>query len=331
MAPLFQIHSATTTRRQPLVTFCIVALLVAPALAQSSDDVVALVNDRPISRKEMIDILIDAHGVEVLQQLIMLQLVKQETRKRDIRVTQADVDTEFEESLNRIAQGAGMSGEDATDQNKREALRQVLEERGISMAEFMLSLERNAYLRKLVQKDIRITEETLREEFARTHGEKVAVSHIQIDQRDTRVLNAVMDMLNRGSDFAGLARRFSANPETAARGGEMEPFTFTDPDIPPALREGAFSLKEGGVSNPILVGQFFHILKLNQRIPNSGVRFEDVRNEIEASVRKRAIPQAMSSLAVDLFRKAKVNVLDGALRAKYQEFLDKGAQTAPQP
>jgi len=331
MYDAFPYRTAKNRRRRLAAALGTVLLLVAPALAQPGDEAIALVNDRPISRQEMIDLLIDAHGVEALQQLIVLQLAKQGTRERGVRVSQADIDAEFDASLNRIAQNAGMNGEDATDQNKREALRQVLQERNISMAEYMLSMERNAHLRKLVEKDLHVTEETLREEFARTYGERVSVSHIQIDQRDTRVLNAVVDMLNRGSDFAQLARRFSANPETAARGGEMEPFTFTDPDIPPALREGAFALKEGGVSNPILVGQFFHILKLNRRIPNSGVRFEDVRSEIDANVRKRAIPQAMSSLAVDLFRKANISVLDGKLRAKYQEFLEKSAQTAAAP
>jgi foldase protein PrsA len=308
----------------------LILAVVVPSLAQTDDDVIARVNDRPISRKEMINILVEAHGVEVLQQLIILQLVKQETRSRNMRVTQADVDTEFNEALTRIAEDAGLSGEFATDHNKREALRQVLMERGVSMAEFRLGMERNAHLRKLVEKDLRITEETLREEFARTYGERVVVAHIQIDQRDARVLNGVMDMLNRGSDFAELARRFSRNPETATRGGEMEPFTFTDPDIPPALREAAFSLKEGGVSNPVLAGQFFHILKLLRRIPTSGMKFEDVRGEIEASVRKRAIPQAMSRLALELFQNADVAVFDRDLRARYLEFLEQGEQ-APAP
>jgi parvulin-like peptidyl-prolyl isomerase len=193
------------------------------------------------------------------------------------------------------------------------------------MAEFMISMERNAHLRKLVEADLRITEETLREEFARRYGARVQVRHIQIPQRDNHGLSEALELLARGSDFADVARQLSKNPTTAARGGEMEPFTFDDPNNPAALREAAFALKEGGVSNPVLAGQFFHILKAERRIPADRARFEDKRDEVEKSLRERAIPQAMGKLAVDLFQEAKITVLDSKLRGKYQEFLDRGA------
>ena len=307
------------------------ALASMPAVRADDGDAVALVNGHPIAREELIDVLLDAHGVEVLQQLIILRVAKQETRERALRVTKADVDAEFQSSLDRIAANAGMSREEATQQNKREALRQVLDERGISMAEFIIGMERNAHLRKLVEKDLRITEETLREEFARRYGARVVVRHIQIDQRDGRGLNEALELLARGSDFADVARQLSKNPETAARGGEMEPFTFDDPEIPAALREGAFSLKEGGVSNPVLVGQFFHILKLERRIPADQAHFKEKRAELEQGIRERAIPQAMAKLATELFKEARVAVLDSKLRPKYQEFLEQGSAGPPQP
>lgn len=302
------------------------------ATAQADDgDAVALVNGHPIAREELIEALLDAHGVDVLQQLIILQVAKQETRTRGMRLSTADVEAEFQSSLDQIADNAGMSAEEATEANKREALRQLLDERGLSLGEFMIGMERNAHLRKLVEADLRITEETLREEFARRYGARVQVRHIQIPQRDSRGLNQALELLGRGADFADVARQLSQNPETAARGGEMEPFTFDDPDVPAALRETAFSLKEGGVSNPVLAGQFFHILKLDRRIPAGGARFEDKRAELEQSIRARAIPQAMATLAVELFKEAKITVLDSKLRTRYQEFLERGSSAVTSP
>ncbi len=311
--------------RTLIVCGLLLTTLAAPARAQDGN-AVALVNGQPISRQEMIDILIDARGVEVLQELVILQLAKQEARKRGLTVSRGDIDAEFQRALDRIARESGMNPDEATEQNKRKALRQVLEKRGFSMSEFMLSMKRNAYLRKIVEKDIHITPETLREEFARTYGDKVVVRDIQIPQRDSRTLNEAMDLLRRGADFADVARRLSKNPVTAPRGGEMEPFTFNDPNIPAALREGAFSLKPGGITSPILTGQYFHILKLERRIPQQAVRFEDVRDKIEQQVRARAIPQAMSHLAKDLFTQARIRVLDSRLREKYQQFLKESAQ-----
>jgi len=316
-----------------IMVVLVVALAAAlPSTAQADDgDAVALVNGHPIAREELVDILIEAHGVDVLQQLIILRAAKQETRKRGLRVTPGDVDAEFQSALDRIAENAGMSPNEATEQNKREALRQVLDERGVSLAEFMIGMERNAHLRRLVETDLRITEETLREEFARRYGARVHIRHIQIDQRDNRGLNQALELLARGSDFADVARQLSKNPETAARGGEMEPFTFDDPEIPPAIRETAFALKQGGVSSPVLAGQFFHILKLERRIPADRARFEDKRAEVEKSLRERAIPQAMAKLAVELFKEAKISVLDSNLRAQYQEFLERGSSPVAPP
>jgi len=304
-------------------------ILPAPttAASQADDgDVVALVDGRPIARVELVDILIDAHGVDVLQQLIILRVAKQEARRRNLRVTDADAQVEFREALDRIAEKAGMTPSEATDENKHEALRQVLEERGISMCEFMIGMERNACLRKIAEKDITISEETLREQFARMYGERVVVRHIQIAQRDMRGLNHALDLLSRGADFADAARRLSKNDQTAARGGEMDPFTFDDANIPAALREAAFSLKAGGVSNPVLAGQFYHILKLERRIPADNVRFEDKREEVERSILEAAVPQAMGELALELFRGAKIKILDDKLRGKYNEFLERGTR-----
>ncbi len=308
-------------------TWGVALLLVAAGAAVAQDgNAIALVNGQPLSRQEFIDILIEARGVEVLQQMIVLQVAKQEARRLGLKVTQHDIDVEYQRSLDSIAAEAGMDIDEATEQNKRRALEQVLAERGLSMAEFRLGMRRNAYLRKIVERNLKITEETLREEFARTCGDKVVIRHIQIPQRDTRTLNQAVDMLRNGADFAAVARRLSQNARTAAQGGLMEPFTFDDPKVPPALREAAFSLKPGGISSPILVGRFFHIIKVERRIAQQAVKFEDVREQIERQVRERAIPQAMAKLAKELFVEARIRVLDGKLRERYQQFLDEAAE-----
>jgi len=313
----------------------VLALATAWAVPQAADaddgDAVALVNGHPISREEFVDVLIEAHGVKVLQQLLVLRVAKQECQQRGVRVTKEDVDAEFRSALERIALEAGMGGEFASEENKRKALQQVLDERGISMAEFMVGMERNAYLRKIVAQDMKITEETLREEFDRTFGAKVRIRHIQINRRDTNGLNEAVGLLNRGSDFADVARKLSKNVDTAARGGEMDPFTFTDDGIPAAIRQMAFSLKPGGVSSPVLTGEFFHILRLEERIAPVNARFEDERPKLIKSLRERAFPQAMAKLATDLFKQASIRILDAKLRPKYEEFLQEDTKSATQP
>lgn len=291
------------------------------AQARGDGDAVAVVNGHPIARVDLFDALIDAYGVQVLQQLIVLDLARQETARRKIRVTSGDVEREFQESVERIAQEAGLDPRRSSEAQRMKALETLLEQKSISMAEFRLSMARNAHLRKLVEQDLRLDEPTLREEFSRTYGERVLVRHIQVSFDDGRTLNEVVTHLSRGEDFAELARRLSQNADTAPRGGLMEPFGFDDESIPAALRDGAFALRPGEISTPIRAGQMMHVLKLERRIPPDNVRFEDVRDEVERNMRERALPRRMADLAGELFRQARIQVIDPRLRDRYEEFL----------
>lgn len=310
----------------PFALLCGATLVLPlPTAGAQNGDAVAIVNGKPITKQRINKVLMDAYGVEVMQQLIITELAKRESQRRELRVTRADLDAEFQDALRRIAVESGMSAEDASEENKMKALRTVLDQKRISMAEFMLGMERNAHLRKCVEQEFKPDEATLREEFARTHGEKVRVRHIQISIHNQRALSEVGTLLRRGADFADIARQKSENPETAPRGGELAPFTFQTPMVEPVLREAAFALAPGEISNPIRTDQYFHILKLEERIPPDDVRFESVRDQVEQDMRGRVVPEKMAELAATLFRKASVRVLDVEMRLKYQKFLNQSA------
>jgi parvulin-like peptidyl-prolyl isomerase len=306
------------------------APVVSRCLAQDGD-AVAIINGQPLSKTKLVDVLIESHGLSVLQQLILADLARQHAARLGLRITAADVDREFDDALDRIARESGMAGNLATRDNKLKALNSVLESRGVSMAEFMIGMERNACLRRVVEKELVITDDTLREEFARTYSERVVVRHIQLPVGATGELNAVQAELARGADFADVARRLSRNVETAARGGELAPFTFDDASIPAALREAAFSMRPDEISPAIRTDEWLHILKFERRIPTENVRFEDVRSDVETRLRNREIPERMNRLAQSLFTSAKVAVVDPRLKPKYEELMKQNAQSARQP
>jgi parvulin-like peptidyl-prolyl isomerase len=95
------------------------------------------------------------------------------------------------------------------------------------------------------------------------------------------------------------------------------------------LREAAFSMKPGEVSKPILVGRWWHILKLERRLSSTDARFEDVRAQVEQALRERAIPQEMNRLITALFKKADVKVLDSTLKRKFEKLLKDNVATDP--
>jgi len=310
---------------------CSVTLLAAFSTTGLADDgdALAIVNGHPIARRQVLDLLLETHGLQIMQQVIVLELAQQETRRRGLEVTEADVQAQFQRALDEIAPGRDAAGVPLTDDNKRQALELSLRERCLTMPEFRLAMERNAHLRKLVEQDFRVDEPTLREEFARTYGEKVEVRRITFKAGETAALHEAVDRLNRGEDFAALAQKLSTDAETASRGGLSEPFTFTDTQIPAAIRDVAFSLKPGEVSTPALVGSVVHILKLERRIPPVDVRFEDVRAAVEARLRERVVRQKMTERITTLFDQAKIRVLDPQLKREFDELLKQRSPNKP--
>ncbi|TWT45592.1 Foldase protein PrsA precursor [Phycisphaerae bacterium RAS1] len=297
---------------------------VACPCAKADGDAIALINGRPITRQQVVDLVMQAHGYAALQQLVALELARQESGRRGLAVTEADIQLEFDRAVKKISPQRDAAGVDLNADEKQRALTMLLEQRNISMAEFRVGMERNAHLRKVAEADFRVDDKTLREEFARTLGEKAEVRHVQVAASDAATLQKAVDALANQVDFATVVQRYSQNPD-AAGGGLMAPFSFKDESLPAALREAAFALQAGEVSPPIRTGNMVHILRLERRISPADVRFEDVREQVLAGMRERVTDELRGKLLTELLDKADVRVLDADLKKKYEEMKKQNA------
>jgi len=278
---------------------------------------IAIVDGRPIGRNRVMDLLLRSHGAGVLEQLVGLELVEQAAAKKGLTVTESDVDFEFDLALRRLSDPLSFSTTAPFDRTAAEGLiDSVLAERNISREEFLVTLRRNAYLRKIVQSGQVITEDQLRTEFRRRFGERVSVRHIQLGS--AAEAGRVQDRLAAGEDFADLASRYSANTSSARKQGMLDPFSADDEEIPAALRQAAFALQPGQVSNVVRVGEWYHLLKLNRVLPSEPCDFDQVRGELERDVRNRVSEAAMRELYEKLFQQANIDVRDPAVRPAFE-------------
>ncbi|MBK9127077.1 MAG: peptidylprolyl isomerase [Phycisphaerales bacterium] len=310
--------------------FVLTCVLAAGLVATAQDgDALVIVNGRSIPRQKLYDLLVESHGLSVLQQLVALELAKEETARLKLRVTPEDVEVEFRRAMDNIAPRVGEGGQVLDEDARRQSLDFLLQQKGLSMAEFNLAMERNAHLRKIVERGIVVDEAVLREEFARLYGEKVEVRAIQVGQQAE--LAEALAQLEKGTDFAEVAERVSRDPVSAPRGGLLEPFAFNDERVAPVLREAAFELSPGQRTPPIRSGSWWFILKLERRIAPQDVAFEAVRAEVERKFKERIAPERMSATLLELYRKAQIRVLDRGLRPKFEELMkrDQARPTGP--
>lgn len=279
-------------------------------------DAIATVNGQPIASRRVIDVLLRANGPAILEQLIVLDEAQRKAASMGLVVTQSDIDEEYQRALKRLVDPLAEKSAERFDLPAAErALDAVLRERNVSRREFMLGMERRTYLRKIAEEEMEVTEVQLRQEFERRFGERVKVRHIQLGS--LREAGRVSEMLRSGSAFVELAERYSANVSSEASGGLLDPFSMAEASLPIAFRRAGFELEEGEVSGAVQVGPWYHIIRLEERIPAEQVNFEDVRPQLEAGIRERANESAIASLYEKLFREATIVIHDPALREAF--------------
>lgn len=294
----------------------------ASAAPAQSGEVIAMVNGAPIYRRQVTDMLIDAHGLQTLEHFIILKAAQLRAEQMGLTVTAEDIAAEHRDALNRLGTPIVDPHQQQLDPQAAEAvLRQILDSRNIARIEWDARMQRMAYIRKIAEAEVQameITDDMLRQEYNLNYGEKVQIRHIQVNSLAT--VRRVRALLDQKKDFELVARQMSENPLTASLGGLLPPFTRYDEAVSPLIREAAFELKEGQVSLTIPEGGVYHIIKLEKRFPSSNVKFAHVdRETLARQLKDRLVRQRMDELEAELFRSATVDVRQPTLAEQFRE------------
>jgi len=256
------------------------------------------------------------------------QAARQALDQRGLMVTPADLAAERDIGLARLVGVASPAELTPPKRTEAEALlTEVLSRQNISPREFELGLERNATLRKIVLHEMRYSDGDLQTEFERLHGERISIRNLQTQSLPEA--SEIARQLAAGTPFADLAQRYAADRASAEAGGLLPTFSRHDRDVPDALRDAAFKLEPDAVSNPIrvrhelgpagsLAPEWFHIIKVEQRIPAARQEWRTMRPELEQRLSARLVEPAMQELHRSLFARARIDVVDPLLREEFE-------------
>jgi parvulin-like peptidyl-prolyl isomerase len=109
----------------------------------------------------------------------------------------------------------------------------------------------------------------------------------EMNKRRARAAD-ILNQLKRGANFAELARRYSDDPGTGERGGDLG--RFTRDTHTPRFDEAAFALKPSQLSQVVETDYGFHVIKATEHHPERARRLDEVRAQIDQQLlaRKRA-------------------------------------------
>jgi peptidyl-prolyl cis-trans isomerase C len=121
--------------------------------------------------------------------------------------------------------------------------------------------------------------------------EEVHARHILVENEDEA--KAILADLKGGSDFATLAKEKSKDPG-AAEGGDLG--YFTKDQMVPEFAEVAFKMYPGQLSNPVKTKFGWHIIKVEDKRTKKPPQFEQVKDQIEAFLARKAQAEFISKL-----------------------------------
>ncbi len=121
--------------------------------------------------------------------------------------------------------------------------------------------------------------------------------HILI-REDEAILDEVQAKLAEGGDFAALAKEYSEDPGSAARGGDLGFFGRGIMD--PAFEEAAFALEVGEVSGPIKSAFGWHLIKVEGVEGGEQQPFDEVADTIRSEIQQRIAEERYFEMAEQL-------------------------------
>jgi peptidyl-prolyl cis-trans isomerase C len=299
---------------------------VKPVPAQLPD-VIARVNGTPIDRgafdRALKSLEAQAGGPvpaerrdgiyrQLVDQLVALTLLSQESVARKVNVPDADVD-------GRVAQVKGQFPNE-------QAFTAALAERQMTPDKLKSEIRQQMQAMKLVETEIgptvTVTDADVNDFYTKNpdkfqEPEAVHVAHILIRTPDgaddaakkkaRAEAQTVLAQLKKGGDFAALAKQHSQDPGSAANGGDLG-FVPKGQTVP-AFEQAAFALKAGQISGIVESPFGFHIIKMFAHRDARTVPLQEVKPQVEQFLKQQKTQEKTSAFIEKLKAKAKVEVL----------------------
>jgi len=267
----------------------ITTILGDAQLQQRYAGVAAVVNGRQITTQQLSEECLTRHGREVLDGEINRRLLQQELRRRNLAVSEQDIDLE----VSRAADVYGYVRQDGRPDI--EAWLKAVTEGDQTTVELYVrdAVWPSVALKKLVGDNIQVTQDDLQKGFESNFGERVEVLAMVLSTH--RQAQQVWEMARGNSTdqfFGELAHQYSIEPTSRANFGKVPPIRKHGGQ--PLVETEAFRLKPGELSGIIAIGDQYVILRCLGRTKPVVTDFNLVQDELQKDLREKKLRIAMA-------------------------------------
>ena len=287
-------------------------------LSQQHPNLAAVVNGVEMTRRDVAEHCFKMFGEIVLAERISIEILNQECQKRNITVTDADINAEILDRASKEMRHLE-DGSHVTEWLELQARSQKT-----TVTAFRNNTMRPlAMLKKLTESGVQVTEEDIQKGFEANYGPRARC--LAIFFNNMRQAQQVWDQVRRVPNqeyFGDLAAKYSIHGPSKANRGEIKPIQKYGGM--PLLEQKAFELQPGAISEVIQIGpeEFVILFGLGQTTPV--VRnIADVRELLIEDIHERKSRLAMQIYLEDLLARSTVtNYLTGEQRIARQPATD---------
>ena len=189
-----------------------------------------------------------------------------------------------------------------------------------------------AVLKKKITADTKMTDEELKKYYdankeAFKKDTEINTRHILVKTNEEA--KQILAKLQKGEDFAELAKKYSIDPQAAQSGGELG--YHPKGTLMPEYEEAASKLtKVGQISGIVRTKYGFHIIKLEGMRQATYVPFEEVKDFIKQKIAQEKQTELLDKYVTELKKSAKITVKDELLKEDKTEGAKPEAQANPE-
>lgn len=258
---------------------------------------IASVNGQKISKEEFDRKLESSQaGKGVLSQMIQADLIDQYAKDNNIAPSDAEIDKKVNEVKARYPNGQF----DA-----------IVKQQGLTDADVRNIFRQQLILEKALGPKTNVADADVRAYFNRSHAqldkpEQVRARHILVP--DLKTANDIEAQLKKGAKFEDLAAKYSTDPASKAKGGELGFFGRNQMVKP--FDQAAFSMKVGQISAPVKSPFGYHIIQVEEKKPAVKATYANSKDQIKQQLTQQGQQAQIPFFLQTLKSGAKIDVFD---------------------
>jgi foldase protein PrsA len=270
------------------LSIAVTAGLIGLTACNSDKEAVVETKAGDISKEEFYNVMKDRYGETVLQELVYEKVLSEKYTVTDKEV-KAKADELKEQMGENFETALASSGYKSEDDLKRALKIGMLQE-------------------KAAVADIKVKEADVKKAYE-DYKPQIKARHILV--KDEKTANEVKAKLDKGEDFAKLAKEYSTDTGTAEKGGELG--WFGQGEMVPAFEEQAYKMKKDEISKPIKSDYGYHIIQLLDTKEKKS--YKDMKKDIEYDLKVAQIEQTkVQDILNSEVKKADVKIKDKDLK-----------------